>query len=554
MPPEQRQKRFEHVNRFLLTVALICGLAVVLVVFAVPYLPMGTDLYVHVLWPWQVMRCLSTASLPFWFPDLNAGFGSPGIQLYSPLVPTVCGLLGLALGTVGRALRAVLMMAALAMLMVVPGISVRTRMTTTLLLLAAPAMVVEFFGRFPVAQLVSVPLAFVLLHHAVEARWSWRTDGALLALMWLAHAPTTIMVGILAALAPWLGSGIEKPEQQGRAPRNLRARLGVTVRVLMTSVVAAGLTAWHWWPLLATTKNLSFQSALTGGEQDPLRNLIGVAEPHLAEINMAMGWAAVGLLAAMLVSGGWRTGSGKLVVLAVFLSTSLSTIIWEYVRPLTWINFPWRWLLPATLLAVPIIVRTDGCRPTRRRWLAMAFLMFPLLAAPSPVLVPDPGLATHTEPYEAGRRVLESFSGNPLLVDVKEHRPLWWESLAPTLEVMGARFGILVPEGGAVEVLEWRPLRRVIAVTTPQPATAVIRVLADEHWWARVNDHSVVQQRWGAALAVQVPQGHSTLEITWSADWRAIVGAVIALATLGFMVLASLRRRRMAGLVGGGTL
>ena len=91
------------------------GLVLVAVAIAVPYFPRGTDLYVHVLWPWQVMRCLHTGSLPLWLPDLNATFGSPGIGLYSPLGPLACGVLGLILGTGGRGVRAALALAALVM-------------------------------------------------------------------------------------------------------------------------------------------------------------------------------------------------------------------------------------------------------------------------------------------------------------------------------------------------------------------------------------------------------------------------------------------------------
>jgi hypothetical protein len=61
---------------------LIAGAAALIVVaIVIPYFPRGTDLYVHVLGPGQLMRCLHTGSLPVWLPDRNAEFGSPGIGL-----------------------------------------------------------------------------------------------------------------------------------------------------------------------------------------------------------------------------------------------------------------------------------------------------------------------------------------------------------------------------------------------------------------------------------------------------------------------------------------
>ena len=41
-----------------------------------PRLPLGPDIYQHLVWDWQVMRCLAERQLPLWLPDLNAAFGS----------------------------------------------------------------------------------------------------------------------------------------------------------------------------------------------------------------------------------------------------------------------------------------------------------------------------------------------------------------------------------------------------------------------------------------------------------------------------------------------
>ena len=170
---------------------VIGGGVLVAVAAAIPYFPLGTDLYVHVLWPWQVMRCLHAGSLPVWLPDLNAAFGSPGIGLYSPLGPLVSGVLGLILGTGGRGVRAALALAALAVVAVAPGDNRRERLLKAAVVLFSPAMLTEFVGRFPVSQLLAVPLAWPLLEIAADRRWRWDRDAILFALLWLLHAPTT---------------------------------------------------------------------------------------------------------------------------------------------------------------------------------------------------------------------------------------------------------------------------------------------------------------------------------------------------------------------------
>ncbi len=525
-------------SRSVVALVFAGGAALVAVAVAIPYFPRGTDLYVHVLWPWQVMRCLHEGSLPLWLPDLNAAFGSPGIGLYSPLGPSVCGALGLILGTGGRGVRAALALAALAVILVAPGPDRRSRLTKAGFVLLSPAMLIELFGRFPVSQLLGVPLAWLLLEHAAERSWRWDRDGALFALLWLVHAPTAMMVGMISGLAIFS----VRTGTPGGLPGGVRGQLLGVRQLGVASLVAAGLSAWHWWPLLSSAQNFPFRSALTGGEHHPLRNLIGVSGPHLPEINIAMGWAALGLLVALGVSGAWKTNRGRLAVVAIVLASIPSALLWRYFAPLAWLQFPWRWMLPATLLATTAIIDEA---PKRGRLLitaSLAALLIPLAGLPALRLVPDPALTAATDPILAGEQVMESFSGNPLLVDVMEHRPLWWEDLGKTMVLLGPRQAALVPEQGTSRVVGWRPLYREIEVESPQPATLVLRLLADPHWMIYVNQRPAPPDRWGAALAVRLPPGRSQVEVLWAVDSRAIAGAIVAAILLTWIAL---RQRRL---------
>ena len=527
----------------MVALTLAGGTALVVIAIVIPYFPRGTDLYVHVLWPWQVMRCLHEGSLPIWLPDLNAAFGSPGIGLYSPLGPSFCGALGLALGTGGRGVRAALAIAALAVISVAPGRDRRSRLMKAGLVLLSPVMLTEFFGRFPVSQLLGVPLAWLLLEHAADQRWRWDRDGLLFALLWLVHAPTAMMVVMISGLSLLVvRSDITEPY-----PHSVRKRLFVAWNLLTAGVVAAGLSAWHWWPLLSSAPNFPLRSALTGGEHHPLRNLIGVSGPHLPEINIAMGWAAVGFLIALGISGGWRTNRGRLAVIAIVLASLPSAPLWRYFAPLAWLQFPWRWMLPATLLATTAVIDEA---PKQKRLLfgfSLAALLLPLVGLPSVRFVPDPALTVATDPIVAGERVMESISGNPLLVDVMEHRPLWWEDLGETMVLLGPHQTALVPSGGVSRVVLWRPIQREIQVESPQPATLVLRLLADPHWMISVNRRPAFPGRWGAALAVSLPAGRSDVEVRWAMDLRAIAGLIVATTLLVVITLRRWRSRAAPG-------
>ena len=525
-------------SRSVVALMLAGAVALVVIAIAIPYFPRGTDLYVHVLWPWQVMRCLHEGSLPIWLPDLNAAFGSPGIGLYAPLGPSVCGVLGLILGTGGRGVRAALALAALATILVAPGRDRWSRLTKASVVLLSPAMLTEFFGRFPVSQLLGVPLAWLLLENAAERKWRWDRDGILFALLWLVHAPTAMMVVMISGLAVFA----LPTDTPGHRPAGVRGRLLGAWRLGTAGMVAAGLSAWHWWPLISSAPNFPLRSALTGGEHHPLRNLIGVSGPHLPEINIAMGWAALGLLVALGVSGAWKTNRGRLALVAIVLASLPSALLWRYFAPLAWLQFPWRWMLPATLLATTAVIDEA---PKRGRLLitaSLAALLVPLAGLPALRLVPDPALTAATDPILAGERVMESISGNPLLVDVMEHRPLWWEDLGKTMVLLGPRQTVLVPEQGTSRVVGWRPLYREIEVESSQPATLVLRLLADPHWMIYVNQQPAPPDRWGAGLAVRLPPGRSQVEVRWAMDPRAIAGAIVAAILLTWIAL---RQRRI---------
>lgn len=526
-----------HPVRYLLLV-VISGVLIVAVV--VPYFPRGTDLYVHVLWPWQVMRCLHTGSLPLWLPDLNAEFGSPGIGLYSPLSPAICGVLGLALDTGGRGVRAALALAAVLVFAVAPGRNRLQRGATACFVLFSPAVLAEFFGRFPVAQLLALPLAWVLLEHAAERSWRWDRDGLLVALLWLMHAPTAVMVGALSAMAllPTLHGPDGATESSAPGVGSVPA-----VQLALAVVVAAGVSSWHWWPLLAAASDFSLESALTEGLLHPLRNLIGVSGAHLLDINMSMGWAAIGLLAGLLFSGAWRTRRGLLAVAAIFLASLPSQPLWRVLTPLAWLQFPWRWMFPATLLATTAILSDVPERSRARRVLALAAMIVPLAGVLEPRVVRDPALTVRTAPVEAGERVSRSFSGNPLLIDVVEHRPLWWEDLAETMILVGPRRWVLVPDGGAATVEVWRPLRRELVVDSPHAATLILRLLADRHWNVFIDGRPVPAGRWGAALAITMPEGRHEVEVGWRSDPTAVPGVLVALIIVVGIVL---RRRRVS--------
>ena len=506
-----------------LVVALV--LAIAAAAAAVPFLPAGPDLYVHLLWTWQVMRCAAAGDLPVWLPDLNGGFGSPGIRLYSPLGPVLQGVLGLALGSAGAALRVAPVLAWGVFLLVARRVrGGRTGTAEWALLALSPLALHSLLGRGAWSEYLAAPLLWWLLDAAVAGTFRPLRDGTVLACLWLLHAPTAMMTGALLAGAATL-------RRDPRAARSLA----------LGGAFAAALTAWHWLPLLDEMRLID-RTALTGGIFEITRNVLGSPSAFALDESIWLGWCAVSLLAALLAGRWWRTDRVRaaLVLACVALASPAALWLYRLPLPLDILQFPWRWLLPAAVLAAAPAARGLAGTPGR---VAAALLLAPLVLLPRPAFVRDPILGTTTEGRDAGERVWRSFGGNPLLVDASQNRPESFQSLTANLERFGPQLVRVEPAAAAWRVDEWAPSRRVVSISSAAGVTAELRVL-DYPLWQVTVDGTPTAGRGGGVIGAAVPAGRHTVAVEWRGNPLAAAGEAIAAGALGAVALLAARRRQ----------
>ena len=492
---------------------------------AIPYLPAGPDLYVHVLWTWQVMRCLAGGDLPVWLPDLNGGFGSPGIRLYSPLGPVLEGTLGLVLGSAGAALRVAPVLAWAGFLAVARRIRGGHTGTTEWALLAlSPLALHSLLGRGAWSEYLAVPLLWWLLDAALSGTLRPVRDGSVLACLWLLHAPTTLMTCILLASAVALR---REPRQVGFLAR--------------AAGLAAALTAWHWLPLFDEMR-LVDRAALTGGIFETTRNVLASPAAFALDESIWLGWCAVALLAAAAIGRWWRTDRVRavLVLACVALASPLATWVYRLPLPLDMLQFPSRWLLPAAVLAAAPASRALS---TGAGKLAAMLLLAPLAAFAWPPLVVDPALGAGTEASEAGERVWRSFGGNPLLVDATQHRPASWNLLAANLQRFDGQRVLVEPAGTPWRVEEWTPLQRAVAVSLPGGGRIELRAIDYPFWSVEVDGRQAAGTGTGV-LGASLPAGRHLVTARWSGNPLAKTGQAIAIAALAGLALVEVRRRR----------
>ena len=513
-------------NRLLRVAAILLVVAALASgVSMVQWLPGAPDLYVHLLWAHQVMRCLSEGALPLWLPDLNAGFGSPGIRLYSPLGPTLSGALGLVAGSAGSGLRAaaVLSTSLLAVLLW------RRRGVRGLaeagVISISPLVLHSLLHRGAWSEFLALPLIWWLLESALTGTVSVARDGAILALLWLLHSPSTALVVVLMAFATAMSRD-----------------LGLAGRLLGAGVTAAGLSAWQWLPLASEMALVGNREALTGGIFSAELNVLGSQRAHDLEASIWLGWCAVGLLLAVLVGKWWRREPRRtlLIGVCVWLASPLSGWVWRLGSPLAFIQFPWRWLLPAFVLAAaPACARAKSWSGK----VALAAALGPAAVLPLSRAVHDPGLTATMGWQPAGRAVLAAFRGNPFVVDAAQNRPASWRFLGSNLRRFGPELVFIEPATGTWRVERWRPLERTVSLDLAASSRVSLRLLDYPFWMVTVDGATTASRGAPGVVGAVVSPGRHTLRAFWVGDPLAQVGVTVALGTGAILVVLAWRRR-----------
>jgi hypothetical protein len=505
-------------------IALLIAAAVVALA-GVPYLPANPDLYLHLLWTQQVMRNLAQGAAPFWAPDLNAGFGSPGIRLHSPLGPVLEGSMGLLCGTAERGIRVALGISVIALVWLLWRRDRQQWWKQTALLLVLPPVANSLLGRSAFPELLALPLTYWLLETTLAGRISTVREGALLATLWLLHAPSTVMVVLLVA-----------------AVVLIRRKRDEIVRALAALALAAGVTAWHWLPLASEMREVGSARALTEGLYSAANSYLGSPTAYNLEKSIWLGWCAVAILAAVLVGGWHRREPARAVLIAgaVALASPLAAWLWRLPTPLVLLQFPFRFLFPASVLTVTLARQSWD---TWRGRLAVLVLLVPMMLFKWPALAPDCGLRRTMAWQEVGSRIQTSIGGNPLVVDAPQHRPPSWSELAGNLRAFGSQLALVEP-AGRFEVTRWQPLSRRIVVELPSPARVSLRLLDYPFWRVEVDDALVVNAGRPGVIGALVPAGRHEVTVAWAGNPWSQVGVAVAAATLIALCWLRLRRRR----------
>lgn len=485
--------------------------------------PDGDDAYAHSVMAVEQVECWRQGVLwPHFHPDWNGGTGSFLPAVYAPLVLQLEGLACLAAGEGSRA----------AGLVLAAGLAAGTWAL-------AWAVGRRRGGGWWAWAVAAYPLAAVLARSTTTEIWALAFAAPLIVLG-MPPGPRDRREGLAVALAVagaagcqvgmllmagWvLAAGWAAAGWSGRRDAARTAGWGVA------GLLLGGV---FWWPTVRGMHRFAV-AALVGGEYDwQRRHVFAVAAnrelgPLLAAIFASLALVLLlGLAAARLrgaSTGRLRSPLAALAV-ALFLATPAAAPVWRLVSPMAGLQFPWRFLGPATILALLVLGAVDGLW----RRVGLAFTILPAALIPVALGPARPALQPGLGPGELAHRAAVRYGMAPVLPSMPGFYAPGFHPLRSLARLRRQEARVGTVDGGAFP--------RAYRVDVPAGG----RVMLPVQYWpdlrVAVGGAPAEPSNVAGLAAVAVPGGSSLVELAlgrarlrWEGVGLSALGAIVLLA------------------------
>lgn len=497
--------------------------------------------------------------LPRWAPDLSQGCGQP-FFVFAPPVIYWLGEIGLALGmkptgALGLAVWLIVLGSAGSMyLLARERWGAAAAWIATAAYVYAPYFLVDLYVRTALAELAAFAFYPLVLWGLVRAercrdpRYLLATTLGFAAVIGC-HFPAALLFGpFLLAVAVFLA-------RRARSWSYL-AWSGLSV------VLALGLTAVWWWPALAEMRfskllglvdgYLHYQHhfvhprQLVDGRWGFGLSVAGSGD----DMSFSLGWPHLLLVAVLLWYGqrrprrrgqrAWALLFAGAVVVGCLSMMPWAEWLWDHVRLLQYVEFPWRVLGPVALFLALLIGALVA--PLRLRVWEVAVALI-LLIAPS---------LDHLRAY--GWHELDWAEWTPEQIaarDVTATSRREYESGLAAIPTACFERRVAVVEGDAqVDDLQRGPDRWTLTVTAPEGAAIELGIHFFPGWTVRLDGVpvGVEASELTGLIRVRVPPGTTAVEARFEDTLIRQLARVVSLATLPTMLLVGLVLwRRRAG-------
>jgi hypothetical protein len=370
--------------------------------------PEGDDAYHHTISAIEQARAWHEgAILPRYHRGWNGGTGSFAPTIYSPIPLSVQGGLAWAVGD-GR--RAVGFSLAVALLMLSAALVFWNGEPIAALAALTPYAMAVAVSRSTTTEAWALAGAATVLSLAMPGGSLTRRRGLGLAVgvFWVAGC----QVGMLVQLGWLLGAAwaVALIQHRKSAHNGWAAAVGSLGGVVGWMVAGLLSAAVLWLPAVVDARNLAV-SELVSGPLDWRHNFL----PGASQLGVLLTATAVSLLGIAVIvaargEGGNRFSLAAAVVLGVVLSTPLSAPLWHLPK-MKILQFPWRFLGPATLVAVIAMTGLRG----RWRTAAIVLLILPLTLLPIRIGTESEVIPTRSTPQQLAMIAHQQWGLAPIL-------------------------------------------------------------------------------------------------------------------------------------------
>jgi hypothetical protein len=527
----------------------------------------GHDFDFHLLSWMEVARAWHAGLIyPHWVQDANYGAGEPRFIFYPP----VSWLLGAVLGTIfgWHAAPVLFVLIALPAAGFSMFLLAREWAPPGAATFAACAYMVNPYAMFvayersALGELLAGAWLPLMVLFALRTRSSVAPLGLSVAALWLTNSPAAVMGSYLLAilaLGMWLAERKPWPA--------LRAAGGMALGL--------GLAAFYIVPAAYEQRWVQIDRAITPGMrvQDSFLFTHTANDFHNQVLRTAS-WIFIaefvaGAMVAYLV---WRKradGRALVVLIAtlpmfLLLQLPVSNVIWKHTPHLKFLQFPWRWLLPLSVVICVLAAMALGTSPAKSaRTRLLSFAMILALAIGDGWMFFQPcDDEDAVGPQVAAFRLGEGTQGTDEYTPVGADNAAVQQGL-PLVRVLrdaeddtanstaGDNPEWRAGDSGSIAVKvaakAWNAEHRVVSLSTPESGYAVLRLMDYPSWRVSVDGLQVVGRplREDGLMAVPVAPGSHTIEVQWRATRDVVDGRVLsALALLGLVGTVVLERRR----------
>ncbi|NLE75486.1 MAG: hypothetical protein GX605_01880 [Chloroflexi bacterium] len=523
---------------------------------------------------------------PRWFPSFAFGYGQPVLNFYGPLAY----YLGQALVLLGADLVAAAKGAyALSFLAAGPAMYLLARqvfagqrlpaMAAALAYVYAPYHLTDLVVRGALAELLAMAWLPLILWAAGRVALGGRPAHLLalagglaglvvthsLSLLLLAPALALYLLGLWAAAGRVQGLG----------------------RLTAAGLLALGLTAFYWLPLVTESGYVGLALGHSAGYRDhlaPLSSFVAseplyryapyqsTAAEHLTSLwLLALALPGAALAASRRAARGTRWALAALLAMALgglFMTLQVSLPLWQALEPLlAFLQYPWRFqavvsLGLAGLVGGGVALASRAHAPRPLAWgvaaAASAILAVHALGALPPAALPLAAAeVTHQRMWAEERAVGQigsTWTGEYLPLWVREQRwaigRSWLDSGGPDLEEANAP---RAPD--QLRLVGHRPLQLQAAVTCRQPCTLILHQFHYPGMGALLGGQRLAARPYGALglAAIDLPAGQHQVSAGLFPTAAQKAGSAVSLAALALTAFLTWRLagpRRLALLAG----